>query len=212
MKLTVLHFTPYEPMIRAARISHDSLEKMDTKNNILGENDKKLLQTLIKQEHFSVLEHIVYTFEISDISRALLQELARHRLISMTVQSTRFTLKKHAKQNKIDFIEGVGLTEEDEKKIQELLEYIQKRLGEGASNDVIKYLIPEAVKTKLIMTVNARELSHIINLRIRSNALPEFQGLATFLLIAAHTVHPELWGMLIEKFNYPVQIKQTPPE
>ncbi len=42
----------------------------------------------------STLEHLVYSFYIQDISRALLQELARHRVASLSVKSTRYTLKE----------------------------------------------------------------------------------------------------------------------
>lgn len=57
-------------------------------------NKRGLLAKLIDLGHESVLEHINLTFRIEDISRALLQELARHRHISMSVQSTRNTMKK----------------------------------------------------------------------------------------------------------------------
>lgn len=61
----------------------------------LTKTDKKaLLLKLIRLGHESVLEHINFTFRIEDISRAVLQELARHRHISMSVQSTRNTMKK----------------------------------------------------------------------------------------------------------------------
>jgi thymidylate synthase (FAD) len=61
----------------------------------IGENDKKLINKVgNKNKHSSTLEHLTYNFHIYDISRALLQELARHRIASLSVKSTRYTLKE----------------------------------------------------------------------------------------------------------------------
>ena len=60
-----------------------------------GEADKALIVRVgNKLKHQSVLEHIVYTFNIEDFSRAVLQELSRHRMSSPTVKSTRYTLSE----------------------------------------------------------------------------------------------------------------------
>jgi len=60
-----------------------------------GEKDKNLIDRVgNKFKHASTLEHLVYTFYISNVSRALLQELARHRIASPSVKSTRYTLKE----------------------------------------------------------------------------------------------------------------------
>lgn len=54
------------------------------------------MQVILK--HYSNLntekyeEHISYNFDISEVSRALLQELARHRISSFSVKSSRYTL------------------------------------------------------------------------------------------------------------------------
>ena len=52
----------------------------------------KFLTDLAERGHESVIEHINLTFRVEGISRALLQELARHRHISLSVRSTRYTL------------------------------------------------------------------------------------------------------------------------
>lgn len=57
-------------------------------------DDEGYLRRIIAMGHESVLEHINLTYRITGISRALLQELARHRHISLSVESTRSTLGK----------------------------------------------------------------------------------------------------------------------
>jgi len=59
-----------------------------------SEKPETFLKRAIKAGHESVLEHITLTYEVNNLSRACLQELARHRHISLSVESTRHTLKK----------------------------------------------------------------------------------------------------------------------
>jgi len=60
-----------------------------------GEADKALIARVgNKFKHGSTLEHLVYTFDITAFSRAVLQELSRHRMASPTVKSTRYTLSE----------------------------------------------------------------------------------------------------------------------
>jgi thymidylate synthase (FAD) len=60
-----------------------------------GDKDRELIDRVgNKMKHASTLEHLTYTFYISGISRALLQELSRHRMASLSVKSTRYTLKE----------------------------------------------------------------------------------------------------------------------
>lgn len=90
MKVELLHFTPIEVAVQAIRTCYNSCDKSDD----LGERDIKLIKSIIANNHTSTIEHISYNFKISGISRALLQELSRHRLASLSVRSTRYVLKK----------------------------------------------------------------------------------------------------------------------
>ena len=189
----LLWYTPYEVLMKAIRVSHASLDKLDTEGNTLGSEDLKLLQKIIKKHHDSVLEHIVYSFYITDISRALLQELVRHRFVSFTVQSTRYTLAKKLKNNTASelCIKVDDLIDNHNKAVIDFIKQLT-----DYPNDQLKYLIPEAFKTELVMTTNARELAHIIELRSQPNVLWEFQELASALQQIVYDVHPELWGLL----------------
>ena len=131
------------------------------------------LMRLVEQGHMSVFEHVNYTFSIKGVSRALLQELARHRHISLSVESTRWALKRIMASNPEmvlpKSLEGVyvGLQ----------MEWIRSLLKEGIPNDEVKYLIPECLPTNLILTLNLRELIHIYRLRTSMRALKEFHDL-----------------------------------
>ncbi|RAX54056.1 thymidylate synthase (FAD) [Helicobacter sp. 16-1353] len=91
MKVTLLHYTPIYICSHAIRTCWQSFSKGDCG----GEKDLELIDRVgNKFKHASTLEHLYYNFYIQGISRACLQELARHRIASLSVKSTRYTLKE----------------------------------------------------------------------------------------------------------------------
>ena len=130
----------------------------------------EVLQRIIKAGHESILEHINLTYSIKGISRACLQELSRHRHLSLSVESTRHTLRKN-----FDAV-SAGLPRE----YSEYLFVLWSKLKDNPDmpNDELKYYLPEFWPTNLILTTNIRELRHILNLRTAPAALKEFRDLA----------------------------------
>ena len=131
-----------------------------------------VLKRRIKENHGSVLEHINLTYSIEGLSRACLQELSRHRLISLSVESTRYTLRKQLEYTK--FFDELP---------KEYLDFAFAFVHFADAhpdmpNDELKYYLPEFWPTNLILTSNIRELRHILNLRTAPNALKEFRVLA----------------------------------
>lgn len=147
-----------------------------------------------KNKHESTIEHLVYTFEIKGISRALLQELARHRLASYSVKSTRYTLKelKDGSRECKDFYVSTGSIMLDES-IERQLQDVYIALVQGISNDKVKYMLPEAYKTELVMTINARSLRNLLKLRTGKSALKEFQELANEIYNTIPSTHQFLF-------------------
>ena len=132
-----------------------------------------VLERIIKAGHESVLEHINLTYSVKGLSRACLQELARHRHISLSVESTRHTLKKKIE----DTTKFLGeLPEEYLSLAQSFALFVATT--PDLSNDELKYYLPEFWPTDLILTSNVRELRHILNLRTAPQALREFRELA----------------------------------
>ena len=145
-----------------------------------GPKDKALIERVgNKNKHASTLEHLNYTFDIEGISRACLQEVARHRHASISVKSTRYTLKelKEGIGSLDDYVVLSGndiIDDANWKQINEL----QEALQEGVSNDIAKYMLPEAYKTSLVWTINARSLQNFLALRTNKAALWEIRELA----------------------------------
>jgi thymidylate synthase (FAD) len=139
---------------------------------------------------YELNKHINYTFFIQGISRALLQELVRHKdNISLSVKSTRYTLKELKSEDDFSYDElqraskYIVLT--DEKSVDEssidALNRLKKIIQSGVSNDRAKYALPESYKTELTWTVNKESLLHFIALRESKAALWEIQELAKLL-------------------------------
>ncbi len=183
MKVTLLHHTPLTVCAHAIRTCWQSFDNSDEG----GEKDKALIDRVgNKFKHASTLEHLVYTFYIQGVSRALLQELARHRMASLSVKSTRYTLKElkecepfgeqeYGKASK--FIVLTGNKEVDAASIK-ALNNLQVILKSGTSNDIAKYCLPESYKTELTWTANARSLQNFLTLRSNKSALWEIRELA----------------------------------
>lgn len=197
MNIKLLNFTPLEIAIKAIRKCYDSC------SDNLGEKDMKLLESIIKNDHTSTIEHINYTFEIDGISRACLQELARHRHASLSVESTRYTLRNLIQEYKkddflySDYLVLTGDNQMDQWSIDSLNRVISL-LEKGYKNDQAKYLLPESYKTNLILTINARSLRNFLKLRSSSKALWEIRELANNIFNAIPDSHKILFKDIIK--------------
>lgn len=151
----------------------------------------EVLGRIIKAGHESILEHINLTYSIKGISRALLQEVARHRHISLSVESTRHTLRKYLESEQ--WVENLA---DKLLPIQRDLLYYVSRLAEVSdyTNDELKYYLPEFWPVNLVLTSNIRELRHIMNLRTAPAALKEFRDLAR----AMYEAVPEQFKYLLK--------------
>jgi len=198
MKVTLLHYTPLPVAAHAIRTCWQSFDKSDKG----GPKDQELIDRVgNKYKHASTLEHLVYTFYIQGISRALLQELARHRMASLSVKSTRYTLKelKNAKPFSEEDFKGASryivLTGNEmvDRASIKALNALQKILQAGISNDIAKYCLPECYKTELTWTINARSLQNFLALRSSKSALWEIRNLAFAIFQALPNDHKYLF-------------------
>ena len=175
---------------KAIRTCWESFKKSDSTDEICGEADRNLITRIgNKEKHASTLEHLTFSFFIEGISRACLQELARHRMASLSVKSTRYTLKELKEETKFDFSvlndyhrakKYIVMTDDvsvDNYSIM-ALENLRQAVREGMSNDITKYCMPECYKTTLTWTINARALQNFLSLRTSPRALWEIRNLA----------------------------------
>ncbi|MGD9595323.1 MAG: FAD-dependent thymidylate synthase [Wolinella sp.] len=198
MTVTLMQHTSLTICAHAIRTCWQSFEKSDGG----GEKDRELIDRVgNKNKHASTLEHLVYTFYIQGISRACLQELARHRIASLSVKSSRYTLKELKAEE--EFKEGdwerakryLVETESEAVNLASLkaLENLRQVLLLGISNDMAKYCLPESYKTELTWTINARALQNFLTLRSSKSALWEIRKLSKTLYEALPEEHRYLF-------------------
>jgi len=206
MKVELLYYTPLKICSHAIRTCWQSFDKGDNG----GDRDRDLIDRVgNKYKHSSTLEHLVYSFYISGISRALLQELARHRVASLSVKSTRYTLKELKSIEPFDeddfegaskYIVLTGDERVDRVSIR-ALNGIQELLKQGISNDIAKYTLPESYKTELTWTINARSLQNFLHLRSSKSALWEIRKLALEIYQALPDEHKYIFEESINLEN-----------
>ncbi len=189
MKVKLLQNTSLEVTAYAIRTCWQSFNKSDGG----GEKDLELIDRVgNKLKHSSTLEHLSYTFFISDVSRALLQELARHRIASPSVKSTRYTLKEL--KDELPF--NVDIPKDHQRAYKYIvctneplvnnasikaLENVRNLIAMGLPNDKVKFCLPESYKTELTWTINARSLQNFLNLRTSKSAMWEIRDLANMV-------------------------------
>lgn len=208
-KATLLHHTPLWISADAARTCWQSQDKSDTtfemragvcidplgeidRTQEIGIKDAELIDRIgNKFKHASTLEHVSYNFYLEGISRGLLQELARHRVASLSVKSTRYTLKELKDESEFTWLYGrealykraskyIILTDNMQVNNKNIhaLENLRQLVKAGISNDKAKYALPECYKTELTWTINIRSLQNFLKLRTDKAALWEIRELA----------------------------------
>ena len=169
MQIALISYTP-EPELTiaaAARLSTSQASLRELREKLTPEQVDDLLNKLIAQGHLSPLEHASFTFAIDGISRVTSHQLVRHRIASYTQQSQRFVSLRA-----LDYVTPTTISAkpELEAKYQEMVKAAHKlyieMLDAGVPAEDARYVLPSAVKTKIVMTMNARELMHACSLRL----------------------------------------------
>ena len=209
MQVTLLNYTPLNICSHAIRTCWQSFEKGDNG----GEKDVELIERVgNKFKHASTLEHLSYNFYIQGISRALLQELARHRVASLSVKSTRYTLKELKKETKFElgdfdraarFIVLTGDETVDNASIKALENLREILANTTKSLDIVKYCLPECYKTELTWSVNARSLQNFLSLRSSKSALWEIRNLSLKLYESLPQEHKFIFESCVKQEAQP---------
>lgn len=165
----------------------------------VGNDEKPLmhpgaLRHAMESGHESVLEHACFTFKICGISRACLAQLTRHRMASFSVLSQRYVA---VEDNAYVIPESIKEDETAESIAVNAMSVAYKAytelLAKGIPKEDARFVLPQAMTTDLIMTMNARELRHFFSLRCCHRAQWEIQDLANAMLELVMNVAPKLF-------------------
>jgi thymidylate synthase (FAD) len=152
-------------------------------------------ETLIRG-HLSPWEHSTYTFDIEDVSRVLTHQLVRHRLASYTQLSQRYAEMKGEYFNYIT-PPLIKRNPETEHVYNDAIEHsrkaYEKLLSLGIQPEDARYVLPQAVVSKIVVTMNARELLNFFGLRLCTKAQWEIRRVAWMMWVEVMKVHPKLF-------------------
>lgn len=195
IEVKMIAHTPYPQGVASVASGTCVNEKIPS----LWEVDPKAFKYAVASGHESVLEHCTFTFAIEGISRACSHQLVRHRMASYSQQSQRyvkmdgfdFVVPKSIEGNEEDcwslYYRGdtipVSSIDETYRNIMRDINRLYGRLIElGIPEEDARYILPNACKTNIVVTMNARELRHFFNLRCCNRAQWEIRELADKML------------------------------
>jgi thymidylate synthase (FAD) len=205
LKVILLKHTPNpeETVAMAAKLCYSPSDIGSLKEKIEAKDQKAFVEKLVKMGHMSPIEHASFTFAIEGISRACSHQLVRHRLASYSQQSQRYV----SEETGFDYVIPPIIKEDKELKkyfenfmseAQKAYNHIVKRLnekgvkGESANQDA-RFVLPNAAETKIIVTMNARELLHFFRMRCCNRAQWEIRQMSEEMLKLAKKVSPVIF-------------------
>jgi thymidylate synthase (FAD) len=147
-----------------------------------------------------VMDHVVYMFEIEDCSRVTTHQLVRHRAVSYDQESQRFSAAtREGAVTPPSILSNENASKAYDEALKAIYSSYEKMVAAGVSKEDARYILPGAIMTKLVMTLNARSLMHMVWQRTALQAQWEIRELAMVLHSQAREATPELWTRIIEK-------------
>jgi thymidylate synthase (FAD) len=163
---------------------------------------QKLISSVIESGHGSTIEHIVFTFGITGVSRTLSHQLVRHRAgVAFDQQSQRYVkFKGAATMLPHSIAEGdEELRERYEAQVSGALDLYGEMVEAGLPGEDARFVFPNATRTNLVMTANLRSLIHMSGLRLCTMAQWEIRRLFQLIRQQIFTVSPFLGSFLAPK-------------
>jgi thymidylate synthase (FAD) len=156
---------------------------------------REKIRRVVGYGHVSVVEHASFTFSVEGVSRAMTHQLVRHRIASYTQQSQRYvaydTLEKYVVPPSIE--KKTKAKKIFENALGKISDAYRKLLEMGISKEDARFILPNAAKTNIMVTMNTRELLHFFSLRCCARAQWEIREAATEMLRQARRVAPALF-------------------
>jgi thymidylate synthase (FAD) len=205
LQVTLLQHTP-DPdraVAIAGRLCYAPVSAAELQHEMSDEDVAKLVRVLVRSGHHSALEHASFTFAVDGVSRACTHQLVRHRVASYNQQSQRYvnfgggdsfvvppSIADNAEAAKVflvameqaraayDKLVALGLTE---------------GRGKESVQEDARFVLPNAAETKIVVTMNARELRHFLQVRCCNRAQWEIRDLAWTMRGMLREVAPNLF-------------------
>ncbi len=197
MFVSLLTYTPEAERVvaTAARLCYADVDCRALAERSNPEDDRQMIDKVLAIGHHGVLEHAVFSFAAEGISRALTHQLVRHRLASFAQQSQRYVAFDggFAYETPPTIKADSELASRYHEEMQRIAELYTDLRQSGIAAEDARFILPNASHSRLIMTMNARELRHFFRLRCCRRAQWEIRKLATAILVEVLKVAPALF-------------------
>ncbi len=171
-----------------------------SEDKITDDSCKQFVKNIIARGHESVLEHVNFSVRFT-CDRGVSHEIVRHRIASYSQESTRYcNYSKGQFNGEITVIEpcflipGTAGYDMWYMACQMAEQYYFSMLDWGCSPQEARAVLPNSLKTELVMTANIREWRHFLKLRTSKAAHPQIREIAIILLNMLIEIVPELFG------------------
>ena len=198
MQVELLYHTPdpERAVATAARLCYAPVGASELMESMSDERVRSVLKTILSSGHLSTLEHASFTFAIDGVSRALTHQLVRHRLASFNQQSQRYVKFTDG----LDVVKPASIAENEQasrlfdEMIGKTVEAYQAFLEAGIPAEDARYILPNAAESKIVVTMNIRELLHFFSLRCCNRAQWEIRELAWKMLELVTPIAPYIFA------------------
>ena len=183
-----------------------------SEGNITEDSAERFVKSIIARGHESVLEHVSISVRVI-CDRGVSHEIVRHRIASYSQESTRYCNYSNDKfGNELTFIRPCywGTENRDGSTSGKLLiwEYTMQGieynyialLESGATPEQARSILPNSIKTEIVMTMNLREWRHFFELRCDKAAHPQMREIANMILTELYKLLPVIFEDLHKKF------------
>jgi thymidylate synthase (FAD) len=199
MKVSLLQHTPdpERTVALAARLCYSSASIDELHEKLSSADITGFLAKIMSLGHQSVLEHASFTFGIEGISRACSHQLVRHRLASYSQQSQRYVTFKG---DSFPLVPPPSIADSPERlkifnrAVKATAKAYRELVDSGVPAEDARFVLPNAAETKIIVTMNARELLHFFELRCCERAQWEIRAMAIEMLRIAKQAAPVIFS------------------
>ena len=153
-----------------------------SENKITEDSAKKFIRNLIKRGHESVIEHFSVTVKVI-CSRAISHQIVRHRIGAYSQESQRYV-----RYDEIEVIPQSNIQLDAQEANTWLTAMInaekcyQALIMQGVKPEIARDVLPNAVKTEIVITYNLRQWRHFLKQRISRAAHPQIRQIANMIL------------------------------
>ncbi|MBR6763667.1 MAG: FAD-dependent thymidylate synthase [Clostridia bacterium] len=185
------------------KIEHAGRTCYKSEERITDGSAERFIASIVKRGHESVLEHASVTVRVI-CDRGVTHEIVRHRIAAYSQESTRYCNYSGDKYgNEITVIRPFFWNDDPEKFAiwTEAMEATEKAynalIASGATAQEARSVLPNSLKTELVMTMNIREWRHFFKLRTPPAAHPQMREIAIPMLREFQRLLPSLFSDIV---------------